>query len=48
MEKIDIAEEPARLVELESLYHGPVDSLAEVKAESLGNLACFVSGASVG
>jgi hypothetical protein len=33
--------ECVRLVVLESLYHGPTDSDAEVRADSLVNLACF-------
>lgn len=32
-------------MELESLYHGPTDSDADVRADSLANLACFASAA---
>lgn len=39
-ENMDIVEREL-LVELESLYHGPTDSDADVKPESLVNLACF-------
>jgi hypothetical protein len=40
-ENTDIVAEGGTLVELESLYHGPVDSDADVRAESLVNLANF-------
>ena len=44
VEKMDIVAEPGILVVLESLYHWPVDSDADVRADSLPNLACFVKG----
>ena len=41
VENTDIVAEGGTLVELESVYHGPVDSEADVRAESLVNLASF-------
>lgn len=48
LEKMDIVAEGGTLVELESLYHGAVDSDADVRADSLVNLACFAKGAPAG
>lgn len=42
-EKMDIVAEAGILNVLESLYHGAVDSEADVRADSLPNLACCVS-----
>ena len=47
-EKMDIVAEGGTLVELESLYQRPVFSDADVKADSLVNLACFARGAPAG
>lgn len=47
-ENMDIVAEGGTLFELESLYHGMVDSDADVRADSLVNLACFAKGAPAG
>ena len=47
-ENMDIVAEGGTLVELESLYHGAADSDADVRADSLVNLACFAKGAPAG
>lgn len=47
LENMDILEREW-LAELESLYHGPIDSEPDVRAESWVNLACFAKGYSVG
>jgi hypothetical protein len=47
-ENMDIVAEGGTLVEQESLYHGAVDSDADVRADSLVNLACFAKGAPAG
>lgn len=44
VENMDIVECERRVVELVSLCHGLVDPDADVKTESLANLACFVRG----
>ena len=43
-ENMDIVEREW-LVELESLYQGPTDSDADVRPDSLVNLACFARAA---
>jgi hypothetical protein len=45
VENTDIVVEPVWLVELEPLYHGPVDSVTVVRVDSLVSRACFVPGA---
>lgn len=47
LENMDILE-CEWLAELESLYHGPIDSEPDVRVESWVNLACFAKGYSVG
>lgn len=48
VENMDIVECERRLVELVSLCHGLVDPDADVKTESLANLACFARGVTLG
>jgi hypothetical protein len=48
VENMDIVECERRVVELVSLCHGLVDPEAEVKTESLANLACFDRGVAFG